>query len=220
MKIDSSEQSSKEKKEEGAHLGKNTLGRVELVPADDDLLTRVHLPQRLDLGKNTGGLTVLLDVVDVDTDRAVGEVREVSVGVDAVGAGLVTVDAHARREEVAGVGVRLEADEVATEHPVEDLLAAGEAAEELGRGEGTVEEEGDDGLLVGEELAEHLGDEEKVVVVDPDLRGREESVTRLKAIVEDVNERDLRAGKHSRPSWRRSCWSRSTRPRQPAPSSC
>jgi hypothetical protein len=98
------------------------------------------------------------------------EVGEVTMGIDTVRASLVSVDANARREEVTGVGVGLEADEVATEHAVEDLFAAGEAAEELGRREGAVKEEGDDGLLVGKELAEHLGDEEKVVVVDPDLQ--------------------------------------------------
>lgn len=91
---------------------------------------------------------------------------------------------------MTSVGVGLEANEVAAEHSIEDSLATcrvserwsaavgdsssdpkrtGEVAEVLRRGEGAVKEERDVWRSVGEELAKHLGNEEKVVVVDPDL---------------------------------------------------
>ena len=64
------------------------------------------------------------------------------------------------------IRVSLKTDEVRAEHPVEDLFATGETAEDFGGGEGGVDEEPDGG--VGEGLAEEEGREEEVVVVHPD----------------------------------------------------
>lgn len=48
----------------------------------------------------------------------------------------------------------------------------GKAAEILRGREGAVEEEGDVRRRGREELAKHLGDEQEVVVVDPDLKSK------------------------------------------------
>lgn len=67
---------------------------------------------------------------------------------------------------MARVAVRLETDEVGAEDALKDLLATGQAAQELGGGEGRVEEEGD--VHVWDALAEHAGQQHEVVVVDND----------------------------------------------------
>jgi hypothetical protein len=60
----------------------------------------------------------------------------------------------------------LEADKVGSEHALEDFVASGEAAEDLRAGEGSVQEEAD--RCFGLSFANHLGDQEEMVVVHPD----------------------------------------------------
>lgn len=66
---------------------------------------------------------VELDILNVDSDGAVGDASDAALGVNSTGSSLVSHDAHAGGEEVAGVGVGLEADEVAAEHAIKDSLA-------------------------------------------------------------------------------------------------
>lgn len=65
-----------------------------------------------------------LDVLDIDTDRAVSDPRDASLRVDASRASFVAHDSNARGEEVASVGVSLEGDQVAAEHSIQDGFAA------------------------------------------------------------------------------------------------
>lgn len=76
-----------------------------------------------------------------------------------------------RSQEVTRVAVSLEADEVCSEHALENLPPFRQAPENLGRREGRMDKEADVG--VGETLAKHLGREKQVVVV------HEDEVTRL-----------------------------------------
>ena len=63
------------------------------------------------------------DAGRVDTDGAVVHGGDVTLDVDTplVGCGLVTADSDAGRDEVARVGVGLEANEIRGEHSVENL---------------------------------------------------------------------------------------------------
>jgi hypothetical protein len=72
---------------------------------------------------------------------------------------------------VARIRVGLEADEVGAEHALEDLLTLWQAAEDLGRREGRVDEEGNVGL--GDELADHLRSEQEVVCDEARLVSQE-----------------------------------------------
>ena len=73
---------------------------------------------------------------------------------------------RAARDEVRMSARGLEPDEVGTEHALEDLAPAGEAAEQLGRRERDVQEERD--AHVGPPRPQHRGHELQVVVVHPD----------------------------------------------------
>jgi len=61
----------------------------------------------------------------VDTDGAVIHSSDMTFDVDTflVGAGLVAADSNAGGDEVALVGISLEANEIGAEHPLEDLLS-------------------------------------------------------------------------------------------------
>jgi hypothetical protein len=91
-------------------------------------------------------------------------------GLDALGECLQREYAADGLAEVARVGGGLEADEVGGEDAFEEFLADGEAAEDLGGGEGDVHEEADG--CGGEALADEGGEEHEVVVVHPDWLSR------------------------------------------------
>ena len=126
-------------------LGEDALGRVKLVATDNDLLPVVEASKGFNLGSDTGAHAfvsgkleympasggdgredqpICLDVVKVDADGAVRDAGDGTLRVDSSGPSFVTHDADARGEEVARVRVRLEADEVAAEHAVQDRFAA------------------------------------------------------------------------------------------------
>ena len=72
-----------------------------------------------------------------------------------------------RRLEMVGVGLGVEADDVGAQQPLEHLAAPGEDPEDVGRGEGDVQEEAD--ARAGEPPAQQLGHEHELVIVHPDL---------------------------------------------------
>jgi hypothetical protein len=128
----------------GLQLRHNALGRVQLVPADQNLLVLVELPERSNVGLDARLGPVDLDAHRVDANGAVDDLGDAALVIDvALGGRLVAHDADSRGEEVAAVGPGLEAAEVGAEEAVEDGLAPGQAAEHLGRGEGRVQEEAD-----------------------------------------------------------------------------
>lgn len=88
------------------------------------------------------------------------------MGLDAFREGLQAEDAGDGLPEMAGKVGGLEADEVGGEDALEELLADGETAEYLRRGEGDVQEEADRGR--GEGGAHERRHQKQVVVVDPD----------------------------------------------------
>lgn len=77
---------------------------------------------------------------------------------------------RAAAQEVPGVVVRVEADQVAVEDAQQQLFAHGQDAIDLAAGEGGVEEKANLDILLGiaNLLAQHLGQQHQVVVVNPD----------------------------------------------------
>ena len=82
------------------------------------------------------------------------------------GTRLAAEDPGRRGDEVAGVGLRVEADQRRAEDALEQVPARGQQAEELRRRERDVGEEPDRGA--GHLAAHHLRHQHEVVVVDPD----------------------------------------------------
>ena len=77
------------------YLGKNTFSRIQLVTTDDDLLSRVQPPERLNLECDSRVLSILLDLVNVDSDRAMSDSSNVSMCVDSSETSFVAHDSNA-----------------------------------------------------------------------------------------------------------------------------
>ena len=143
------------------HLLHDTLHDVQLIAADDDLLALVESTKSFELWLDSGTqaivahvsrcltdaekiciyLRVFRNTVRIDAHGAVTDGSNVSLDIDTTACGsLVSTYADARGGEVTRVGVCLEADEVGTEHAVEDLLPARETSEYFGTREGRVDE--------------------------------------------------------------------------------
>ena len=109
-----------------ANLLDDALNNVELVTADDNFLTLVQSVEGIEFGLDPWTKNVSSDTRGVDTDGAVVHGSNVTLDINTllIGAGFVTTDANAGRDEVTLVGVGLEADEIRAEHPFENLLSA------------------------------------------------------------------------------------------------
>ena len=72
------------------------------------------------------------------------------LGVEAVAAG--------EFQEVAGIGLQVEANEIRAEQPAHEFLAPRQLAEEIGRGEGDMQEEpdGEIGALLAQDAGQKL----------------------------------------------------------------
>ena len=110
----------------------------------------------------------LLDLGDVDRDREHAGAYSAAVVQDDVAVVVGVEELVGSSDEVGRTGRALEADEVATEQPLDDLLAPRQPGEQLDRWERDVQEEADD--EIGSLRAQHAGDELQLVVVDPDDR--------------------------------------------------
>ncbi|GJC91258.1 hypothetical protein ColKHC_00084 [Colletotrichum higginsianum] len=150
----------------GLQLLGDAADRVEAVATDNDLLAGVELLEGVVLFRDGVGPGVHLALVGVDADGEDADLDAGAVGVDAAAVRGEAEDAGAAAGEVARVAVGLEADEVGAQDALEHLLAARQAAQELGTREGRVQEEGD--VHVGDALAQHAGQQHEVVVVDDD----------------------------------------------------
>ena len=104
-----------------------------------------------------------LEVVGVDPDRADRDRDDAPRVLDARRVALEPEDARADDEEVRDVVEVVERDEVGAEHAVEQRLAHGQDAVELGRRERALEEEA--ARDAGEALAQHRGQQHELVVV-------------------------------------------------------
>ena len=121
---------------------------------------------------------VLKDLVqdrglDACVDGGDGDVPAVGVDGEVVPPGVVgdhpvvePQEAPAAGEEVAGVLEEMEPHLIGVEHAPEKVLAAPDRAEDLGGGEGRVQEEAD--LGHGDPPGEEAGEDEQVEAVDPD----------------------------------------------------
>mmetsp|Transcript_22549 Transcript_22549/g.72551 ORF Transcript_22549/g.72551 Transcript_22549/m.72551 type:complete len:490 (-) Transcript_22549:418-1887(-) len=118
-----------------------------------------------------------------DADGADADTRLVSVVLDLVGRRFDAEDDLAAREEVAGVVVGLESQQIRREEPVQNGFAIRQRPIELRRRKGHVQKEAELPFAVGG--AEHLGQEQKVVVLDPD------QIVLLGDVVDDVRVRSV-----------------------------
>ena len=142
------------------------LGVVEAVDAEhEELRVAESLADLAGPCADRGVRRHLDDLIAVDRDgkgaHADGASLEGEPRVRAARAGQLSRESR----EVRGAGVQLEADQVGAQEPGEDLAAPRQLHEEFAGWEGDVAEEADHD--VGSELAQHLGDELQLVVVDP-----------------------------------------------------
>ena len=87
---------------------------------------------------------------------------------DLAGAGLalyVEALAAGKLQEVAGIGLQVEADEIRAKQPAHELLAPGQLAEKIGRREGDMQEESDGEIRAL--LAQDAGQKLQLVVLYP-----------------------------------------------------
>lgn len=93
------------------YLGQYTFGGVQLVAADNDLLSFVELAESFDLWLDSFRLTLSFDSVRVDADWAIRDCSNGAFGVyaDPPFKRLVAADANTRGNEMSPIGVRLEA---------------------------------------------------------------------------------------------------------------
>jgi hypothetical protein len=75
-----------------------------------------------------------------------------------------------RSDDDQSLNTHLEADEIGAEHAIEDLCSAGETAEDFAAGERRVDKE--PYMRVWGMCADHAGNKEEVVIVDPDKISR------------------------------------------------
>lgn len=117
----------------GVELLRDTLDVVETVDTDDELDALEATAEGRDALLNFLLLEGLVELARLDTDRERADRGVAADELDAVRGALEAEKARARRDEVAGVVVGVEADEVAVEDTEEDLAADGEGAAEQRR---------------------------------------------------------------------------------------
>ncbi len=147
---------------------RDALGVVQAIDADGDRLGPVavqdpaHLVGHLRSRGQTG------EEVEVDADRVGGQPDLPARHGDPPLAPDIAMVGQRRDgvDEVAGVGIQMEADQVRCEHSGEQLLGVRLDLVDLVAGEGDVKEKGDAGLR--QPLTHHRGEQHQMVVVDPD----------------------------------------------------
>ncbi len=128
---------------------------------------RARIRLALLAGGSTGG--DLLDLGDVDRDREHAGAHSSALVQDDVAVAVCVEQLVGSGDEVGRTGRALEADEIATEQPLDDLLAPWQSGEQLDRRERDVQEEADRDITASLG-AQHPGDELQLVVVDPHHR--------------------------------------------------
>lgn len=106
-----------------ADLLDDTFDDVKFVTADDDFLALIQSMEGVEFWLDPRTENVSRNTGRVDTNGAVIHGSYVTLDVDTflVRSGLVTADSNTRRDEVALVGICLEADEVSAKHSIENL---------------------------------------------------------------------------------------------------
>lgn len=143
---------------ERVQLLRHALDVVQAVDAHDELDALEFAPQRGDALLDLGLLQALGELLRVDAYREGADGDELPLELDAVGGGVGLEDARAGAEEVAGVVVGVEADEVAVQEALQELLPDRQNPVDLAAGEGGVKEEANlNVLLVLQQIPQHLG---------------------------------------------------------------
>ncbi len=137
------------------------LGVVQAVRAEDDSLA-ARQARGGTLARHRG------KALEVDSDRKGSDAADASLELDAprLARHLDAQEALHAVEEVPRVGFHVEADEVAGQHPAQEIPSPGKHSEDVVGGKGDVEEEGEAHL--GKRAAQVERRPKQVVVVDPD----------------------------------------------------
>jgi hypothetical protein len=148
----------------------NTLDVVESIDTNDELHTIKLTTERSNTFLNLGLLEAFNELLGVNADREGTDADKATIPINTVGGSRGTEDTRAAAEEVASVVVGVEADEIAVEQASEESLTHGKNTVDLTARERSVEEKADTDVLLGggDLLAEHLGEQHQVVIVDPD----------------------------------------------------
>lgn len=172
---------------ERLQLLNDTLDDVELITADDDLLALVQRAESVHFRLDSRSLAINekkpasesrvpgigfsyspinLDSPGVNANRAMHDLHNLSANIHSAPAhrALVATDSNAAAGKVAAIRVSLEANQVGAQHAVEDFLAFGQASEDLGGRERSVDEQAD--VCVWCEVAEVFGCEEEMVILN------------------------------------------------------
>lgn len=101
----------------------NALDDIKLVAANDDLLSLIQSVEGIKFWLDPRTENVSRNASGVDSDGTVVYGSDVTLNINTIlaGGGLVATDSNAGRDEVALVGVGLEADEIRAEHSIENL---------------------------------------------------------------------------------------------------
>lgn len=104
----------------------NALDDIKLVAANDDLLSLIQSVEGIKFWLDPRTENVSRNASGVDSDGTVVYGSDVTLNINTIlaGGGLVATDSNAGRDEVALVGVGLEADEIRAEHSIENLPSA------------------------------------------------------------------------------------------------
>ena len=153
---------------EGAYPLGHALGVVEPVnPEQQDLRVTEIVPDLLGPGFGLLRHRQLVQLGTVDRDRVRPREDSAAVGrADPVAPGLEVEALPYEADEVLRTTRQLEADQVGPEQAFEDLVPPGELLEQLGRGEGDVQEEADP--QIRPQAPQHLRHQLELVVLDPD----------------------------------------------------
>mmetsp|Transcript_74348 Transcript_74348/g.227475 ORF Transcript_74348/g.227475 Transcript_74348/m.227475 type:complete len:401 (+) Transcript_74348:1237-2439(+) len=155
---------------ESHELVGNPFHVIQTINAEDDLAAAELPSELLDLHFHLRRIQCIDEVVWGDADRHSGAIHATPAdrrGVHTVRRDLQRCELHARALEMTQVVVHVEAQEVRVQKTLYDLLPPGQRAVDLGRRERRVQEPSD--VRVRLRVAEHLGHEHQVVVVDPHI---------------------------------------------------
>lgn len=150
----------------GEQLLSHPTDVVELVTGDNQFHALVSLLKGIEPESDIRVRAVLFQGNGIDANGHVDDINMAVLELDARRRGLDAQETTARLEKVARILLDLETDEIGTEHALEEFLAHGETAKDFRRGKRDVKEEAN--LGIWQLLANHLGHEEQMVIVNPD----------------------------------------------------
>ena len=155
---------------QGVQLLRYTLDVIQTINSNDKLDTFKLLLEGVNSVNDLWLLQAFHKLIRVDSNRERGHRHVFSTILDSIGRSSHLQYPRTTAEEMSGVVIRMEADQVTLQHAHKQLLSHGQNSVYLARRERGVQEESNLDILPGvaDLLAQHLGEEHEMVVVDPD----------------------------------------------------